>query len=58
MPDDKTKRSPEDNKQIDINDSSEISNWCRSLGCTKDELKAAVSAVGKSAAKVKEYLGK
>ncbi|GEN29092.1 DUF3606 domain-containing protein [Halovibrio variabilis] len=58
MPDDKTKRSPEDNKQIDINDPSEVSNWCRSLGCTADELKAAVSAVGKSAEKVKEHLGK
>jgi hypothetical protein len=58
MPDDKTIRSPEDNKQIDINDPIEIANWCKSLGCTVSQLKTAVAAVGKSAKKVKDFLRK
>ena len=56
MPDDKEIRHPHDSKRIDIKDPSEVRNWCRSLGCTKSELKAAVKAVGTSASKVREYL--
>ena len=58
MPDDKGIRHPHDRKRIDINDPSEVKNWCRDLGCTKSELKAAVKAVGTSASKVRQWLNK
>ena len=56
MPDDKRIRQPHDRKRIDINDPSEVRNWCRALQCTKSELKAAVKAVGTSASKVEKWL--
>lgn len=58
MSDNKNKTGSPDNDTIDINDPNEIRNWCRSFGCTKDDLIAAVKAVGKSAKKVKDHLGK
>jgi hypothetical protein len=58
MPDDKDKRGIPDNKRIDINDSAEIRNWCKSFGCTEKELINAVRKVGTSASKVREYLKK
>lgn len=58
MPDDKTITAPADRKRIDVNDTSEVNNWCESFGCTEAELKAAVAAVGTSAAAVKSYLDK
>ena len=56
MPDNKQIKHPHDRKQIDIDDPSEVANWCRALGCTKNELEKAVQAVGKSAAKVRQWL--
>ena len=56
MPDDKSIRHPEDGKRIDINDPSEVDDWCESLKCTKSELKAAVRAVGTSASEVRKWL--
>ena len=58
MPDDKGIRHPHDSKLIDIKDPSEVKNWCRALGCTKSELKAAVKAVGPSAPEVRQWLNK
>lgn len=58
MSDNKELRSSPDNKRIDINDPNEIRNWTKSFGCTQDELKKAVNAVGTSAAAVKKHLNK
>ncbi|MEP0367426.1 MAG: DUF3606 domain-containing protein [Cyclobacteriaceae bacterium] len=58
MPDDKTKRHPQDGKRIDINDPNEVRNWCKSFGCTEADLKAAVKAVGTSAQAVRKHLNK
>ena len=58
MPDDKTKRHPLDGKRIDINDTNEVRNWREIFGVTESRLKAAVNAVGTSAAAVRKYLGK
>lgn len=58
MPDNKKITHPLDAKRIDINDPKEVENWCRALGCTEEELKEAVEAVGTSAKKVREYLGR
>lgn len=56
MPDDKRIRNPLDKRRIDINDPAEVANWCEALGCTEAQLRAAVQAVGTSAAKVRRWL--
>ena len=56
MTDDKTKRGAPDNDLIDIHDPNEIRNWTKSLGCSEQKLRAAVAAVGSSAAGVREWL--
>lgn len=33
-----------------------VRDWCKSLGCTEEELRKAVAAVGDSATKVRDYL--
>ena len=58
MPDDKTKRRPQDSSRINIHESYEVNWWCDAFGCTEAQLRAAVSAVGTSAARVREYLKK
>lgn len=58
MPDNKSITHPLDAKRIDIHDPAEVRNWCRSLGCTEQELKDAVRAVGTSGAAVRRYLKK
>lgn len=49
MPDDKTKKRPQDASKININEPYEVNYWTDALGCTKSELIAAVNAVGVSA---------
>ena len=58
MPDDLTKRRPQDSSKINIHEPYEVRWWCEELGYTKDELVAAVAAVGVSAAAVRRYLSK
>lgn len=58
MSDDKTKRRPQDSSKINIHEDYEVRWWCDEFGCTKDQLTAAVKAVGVSAAAVRKYLGK
>ena len=45
-----------DGRVIDFDDENEIRYWIKYLDTTKDELFAAVSAVGASAQHVAEYL--
>jgi hypothetical protein len=45
-----------DRKLIALSEPYEIRDWCKSLGCTEPELRAAVGAVGRSTAKVRAYL--
>jgi hypothetical protein len=45
-----------DTRSIDFQDENEIQYWLKFLGTDRDELYAAVSAVGVSAQKVREYL--
>ena len=47
-----------DRKLISLQEDYEVRDWAMSLGCTEDELRAAVKAVGNSADKVREYLRK
>jgi hypothetical protein len=57
MPDD-TSKTGNDRKLISLEQDYEVRDWTQSLGCTEDELRAAVKAVGNSAEKVREYLQK
>jgi hypothetical protein len=56
--DDKTKIGSPDSKLINVNENYEVEYWTKELGITKDKLKEAVTAVGTSAAAVREYLKK
>lgn len=58
MPDNKKITHPLDAKRIDIKDPAEVRNWCKSLGCTAQQLKATVKIVGTSGAAVRKNLGK
>jgi Protein of unknown function (DUF3606) len=58
MSDDKSKRGAGDRSRINLEQDYEVRDWSKSLGVTKEELTAAVKAVGNSAEKVKDYLNK
>ena len=58
MSDDKSKRAPADRSKISLSDEYEVRYWTNALGVDKQELTAAVQAVGNSADRVKNYLKK
>jgi len=58
MSDDLTKRRPQDSSKINVHESWELSYWCKHFGCTPEQLKAAVNAVGVSVEAVRRHLGK
>lgn len=58
MSDDKSKRRPADRNQISLNEDYEVRYWSEAFGVTKEQLGAAVKAVGNSADKVREHLKK
>lgn len=58
MSDNKHITHPTDAQRIDVHDPFEVSNWCKSLGCTETQLKKAVDAVGTWADDVREHLNK
>lgn len=58
MADDLTKRGPADRTRINIHEDWEVRWWCKELGCTPEQLRAAVRAVGVMVAAVRKHLGK
>jgi hypothetical protein len=56
MPDDKTKRRPQDASRINVNEPYEVTWWCDELGCTAAQLRSAVAAVGVGADRVRAHL--
>ena len=58
MPDDLHNRGPADRARINIHEPWEVKWWTKELGVTEAQLKAAVAAVGVSAAAVRKHLGK
>jgi hypothetical protein len=54
--DDKKKTGRADDSRINVNESYELQYWSEKFGVTRDELRAAVQAVGDRADKVEEYL--
>ena len=58
MSDDKSNSGSPDRDRIDLNDPDEVRNWTQSLGVSREELQRAVEAVGNTAGKVYDYLGR
>ena len=58
MSDDKTKTGHQDAERINVHEAHEVTYWTKALGCTKDELEAAVKAAGVMAKDVRKHLGK
>lgn len=57
MPDDPTKRGPQDRSRISLEEDYEVRYWTRRFGVSKEELAEAVRAVGHSVERVSEHLG-
>lgn len=57
MSDDKSKTGA-DRKLISLEQAHELRDWTQSLGCTEQQLRDAVKAVGNSAEAVRAYLAK
>jgi hypothetical protein len=56
MADDLSNRGPQDRARININETHELDYWSEALGCTEQQLRDAVAAVGVSSESVREYL--
>ncbi len=56
MPDHTGDLQPLDPGRINPRDPAELQYWCKELGCTEAQLKAAVAAVGEHLAAVREHL--
>ena len=57
MADDTTKTG-QDRKLVSVSEDYEVRDWCESMGCTEQQLRQAVAAVGNSADAVREHLRK
>lgn len=58
MADDMNNRGAQDRGRISLTEEHEVRYWTQALGVTKEQLAAAVQAVGASADKVRAHLGK
>jgi hypothetical protein len=56
--DDPDKRGPADRMRIDVNESWEVRYWTAELGCSEDQLRGAVEAVGPMRDDVARYLAR
>jgi hypothetical protein len=56
MSDNLQNRGPADRSRVNVNEPSELKYRCKEYGCTEQQLRQAISAVGTSAAKVSQYL--
>ena len=58
MSDNKDIRDGRDRAQVDANDSNEISFIQKKHGVTREQIEAAIKAVGSNREKIEEYLTK
>ena len=56
MSDDLSKRGPQDRNRVNVNEEWERKYWCKEFGCTEQQLRDAVKAVGVMVDKVRAYL--
>jgi len=58
MSDDKRQSGSPDRDRINVNEDYELRYWTEALGVSEEKLRAAVEAVGPTAAAVREHLKK
>jgi hypothetical protein len=58
MADNSTQRGPQDAMRVNVNQDHEVQYWTRKFGVTKEQLAAAVKAVGPMAKDVEVHLRK
>lgn len=58
MPDNLKIKQPQDPKTINTHQDWEMDYWSTKFGVTKEQIKNAVTTVGNSSEKVKQYLKK
>jgi len=58
MSDDLTIKEPADGNKVNIHEPYEVNYWCKKWGVSKEQLIAAVKAVGTSKNAVAGYFGK
>lgn len=58
MPDDRTKRGPQDRSRVNVNEPYELDYWSKHFGVTPQQLRDAVKAVGPMVDDVRRRLGK
>lgn len=58
MPDDKTKKRPQDASRINLGQPYEIEHWCNKFHCSADELRKAVHTAGTSKEAIEDYFNK
>ena len=58
MSDDLNNRGAQDRARINLSEDHEVRYWTQALGVSKEQLAAAVQAVGSSADRVRAHLGK
>lgn len=56
MPDDLTKRRPQDSSRVNINEPWEVKFWCKEFGITEARLKQLVKQYGTSAAVIRSKI--
>jgi hypothetical protein len=56
MSDNLENRGPQDRSRVNVNEPWEVRWWCRQFGCTEQQLRGAVVAVGISASAVQRHL--
>ncbi|MGH8760273.1 MAG: DUF3606 domain-containing protein [Burkholderiales bacterium] len=58
MSDDLKSRGPQDRARMNMNEASEVTYWCKEFGCTADQLRTAVKAVGVMVKDIRVHLGR
>ena len=58
MADDLGNRGKQDRDRINVNEPHEVTYWTKALGCSEEQLRAAVKSAGVMAADVRAKLGK
>jgi hypothetical protein len=58
MPDDKNKTGKADDSRINVNEAYEVKYWSDKFGCSEEQLRQAVQAVGPMVNDVEKYLKK
>lgn len=56
MADDPSKRGPADRQRINVHEAHELRYWTKELGCTPEQLRAAVKAAGVMVSDVRSHL--